>query len=63
MDQYLSTWLVLVFIVAGFVLIISWIVLPFAVFGLKRLMRDVVHQQQRTNELLEQWSRERNGRS
>ena len=29
-----------------------WILLPFAVFGMKDLLRDVLKEQRRTNELL-----------
>ena len=62
MDPQISAWLMLVMIGAAVVLLIGWIVLPFAVFGLKSLLRDAIRQQQRTNELLEQWARERSGR-
>lgn len=63
MDPQVSAWLMLVAIGAAVVLVIGWIILPFAVFGLKSLVRDAIRQQQRTNELLEQWARERNGRT
>jgi hypothetical protein len=35
------------------VLVVVWIVLPFAIFGLKPLLRELVREQRRTNELLE----------
>lgn len=35
------------------VLVVVWIVLPFAVFGLKPLLRELIREQRRTNELLE----------
>jgi hypothetical protein len=63
MDAQFSLWLTGVVMLLGIVLIVSWIILPFAVFGLKSLLRDAIKQQQRTNELLEQWARERNGRT
>jgi len=34
------------------VLIVCWIVLPFAVIGTKPILRELVAQQRRTNELL-----------
>lgn len=43
-------------IVAIFVAVL-WVLLPFAVFGLKDLVREAVAQQRRTNELLEQLSK------
>lgn len=36
------------------VLVILWALLPFAVFGIKDLIRDVVDEQKKTNKLLEQ---------
>ena len=63
MDPQFSLWFSVVVTLLGIVLIISWIILPFAVFGLKSLLRETIRQQQRTNELLEQWARERTGRS
>lgn len=38
--------------VAVVVLVIVWIILPFAVIGTKPLLRRILHEQQRTNELL-----------
>ena len=43
---------ILLFTLLGAVLVIVWIVLPFAVFGTKPLLRAVLREQQRTNELL-----------
>jgi len=40
-------------IIVGVIIAILWILLPFAVFGLKDLMRKVLSEQRRTNELLE----------
>ena len=54
----LYAFLVLLGIVVG----ILWVLLPFAVFGMKPLMRLILRQQQRTNELLEQAARERHGK-
>ena len=40
----------------AFALIVSilWILVPFAVFGIKPLLHDLIAQQKRTNELLAQ---------
>lgn len=43
----------MVLIVLAIIVAILWILLPFAVFGLKDLMRKVLSEQRRTNELLE----------
>ena len=40
-------------IVLGVVLLVCWIVLPFAVIGLKPLVRDLIREQQATNKLIE----------
>lgn len=40
--------------IAGLFIAVLWIVLPFAVFGLKRLVRECIEQQRKTNELLVQ---------
>jgi hypothetical protein len=37
----------------GFVLVLGWIVLPFAIIGTKPLLKDLLREQRRTNELLE----------
>jgi uncharacterized membrane protein len=36
------------------VLVIAWIVMPFAIIGTKPLLRDLLSEQRRTNELLRQ---------
>jgi hypothetical protein len=36
----------------GLVLAVCWIVLPFALIGLKPLLRELIREQKRTNELL-----------
>jgi predicted PurR-regulated permease PerM len=45
--------LALVAIVLGVVLIVCWIVLPFAVIGTKPLVRELIREQQTTNKLIE----------
>ena len=41
------------FILLGFVVAVLWIFMPFAVFGLKDLVKNLITKQARTNELLE----------
>ena len=36
----------------GIVLVIAWILLPFAMFGLKPLLRDLIKEARETNALL-----------
>lgn len=42
----------LLFLLLFFILVLIWIVLPFAVFGIKDLLREVIAEQKKTNELL-----------
>jgi predicted PurR-regulated permease PerM len=49
--------LALVAIALGIVLIVCWIVLPFAVIGTKPLVRELIREQQATNRLLEAQAR------
>jgi Tfp pilus assembly protein PilX len=44
--------LTVLLVLLGVLVAILWILLPFAVFGMKPLLRTVVEQQRRTNELL-----------
>ena len=39
-------------LVLGLVLLVAWILLPFAMFGLKPLPRELINEQRKTNELL-----------
>lgn len=39
-------------VIIAFVLLVCWIVLPFAVLGTKPLLRELIREQKRTNELL-----------
>ncbi|MBI5875256.1 MAG: hypothetical protein HZB81_05340 [Deltaproteobacteria bacterium] len=43
----------IVFILLLFVLMAIWIALPFSVFGIKDLLREIAEEQKKTNELLE----------
>lgn len=45
---YVGAW------IAGLFILALWVVLPFAVFGLKGLVRECLEQQRKTNELLAQ---------
>jgi predicted PurR-regulated permease PerM len=49
--------LALLAIVLGVVLIVCWIVLPFAVLGTKPLVRELIREQQTTNRLIEAQTR------
>ncbi|HYB11101.1 MAG TPA: hypothetical protein VEJ16_15670 [Alphaproteobacteria bacterium] len=42
----------LAFVVVVFILAVLWFCLPFAVFGVKPLLREVLEQQRQTNEYL-----------
>jgi ABC-type sulfate transport system permease component len=46
--------LVLVASIVGLIIAVLWILLPFAVFGSKDILRELVEQQKRTNALLDQ---------
>ncbi|RYF30622.1 MAG: hypothetical protein EOO23_04740 [Comamonadaceae bacterium] len=41
------------FVVLGILIAILWILLPFAVFGSKDLLRELIREQKRNNELLQ----------
>ncbi len=42
----------LLFLLLFFILVLIWIALPFYVFGIKDLLREVIEEQKKTNELL-----------
>lgn len=46
--------LMVLVVVGGIALLIAWILLPFAMFGLKGRMSTLIAETQRTNALLEQ---------
>ena len=52
MDTSTMSVMYLVAVILAIVLLVCWIVLPFAVIGTKPLLRDLLHEQRRTNELL-----------
>lgn len=43
----------LVIVLAGLLIGILWILMPFAVFGIKDLARELIKEQRKTNQLLE----------
>jgi hypothetical protein len=56
-----TTWLtalpagaVVAFMLLGVLLVILWIALPLAIFGTKPILRKLLYEMQRTNDLLEQ---------
>ena len=51
-QMYELVWVAM--IVFGIVLSIAWIVLPFALIGTKPLLRELIAETKRTNELLRQ---------
>lgn len=46
-------------VIFGLVLLVCWIVLPFALIGTKAILRELVREQRRTNALLEAAARDR----
>jgi hypothetical protein len=47
--------LILIATLLGVLLIGAWIVLPFAIIGTKPLLRDLLAEVRKTNELLRRW--------
>lgn len=56
MSDYGATLYMLLF-VFGLVLLVCWIVLPFAVLGVKPLLRELIAEQAKTNRLLDELRR------
>lgn len=48
-----GSWVTVLAFLAALVLLVVWIVLPFAVMGTKDLLRDLLREAKRTNQLLE----------
>jgi predicted PurR-regulated permease PerM len=46
--------LTIISVILALVLVVCWIILPFAVIGTKPLLRDLLREQKRSNELLAQ---------
>lgn len=51
MEAYPLVWLFVVLL--GLILLIAWIVLPIAIIGTKPLLRQLIAETKRTNDLLE----------
>lgn len=54
-DSFSTTFIgtIVLFLLFVFViLLVLWLVLPFSVFGIKRLIREAIEEQRRTNALL-----------
>ena len=47
-------WLYIALALFSIVIVLAWILMPFAIFGLQGKMGEVARQQRRTNDLLEQ---------
>lgn len=47
-------------VLLGLVIAVLWVFMPFAIFGLKDLTRDLIREQRRTNDLLEKLTAQRN---
>jgi hypothetical protein len=54
MDTTLSGWIGIALWVLGFIIAVLWVLMPFAIFGTKPLMRELIAEQRRTNRLLEE---------
>jgi hypothetical protein len=64
--MHLDAGLYFLVVLFGLVLIVCWIVLPFAVIGVKDLLRQLLTEQKRTNVMLElatRNARERNAKT
>lgn len=46
-------------VLLGVVIAVLWVFMPFAIFGLKDLTRELIREQRRTNELLEKLASQR----
>jgi tellurite resistance protein TehA-like permease len=46
--------LTMIGIILALVLVVCWIILPFAILGTKPLLRDLLREQKRSNDLLSQ---------
>lgn len=54
MDASVGLGVMALLYVLALVLVVAWVVLPFALIGTKPLLRQLIAEQQRTNRLLEQ---------
>lgn len=59
MESQVGGFLYIALVIFGLVLLVCWIVLPFALIGTKPILRELVREQRRTNALLEAAARDR----
>ena len=55
LDDYTTSMIAVIgffFSVILIILILLWVILPFSIFGMKGLVREVIEEQQKTNKLL-----------
>jgi hypothetical protein len=52
MDAQTGGTIYLVLVLVALVVAVLWVLLPFAVFGMKALLRQAIHEQRRTVDLL-----------
>lgn len=52
--QHVGPAVAMVILLLGIALVVCWIILPFAILGTKPLLRQLLAEQRRTNELLVQ---------
>lgn len=62
MGNEIAGTLYIALVVLGLVLLVCWIVLPFALIGTKPILRSLLREQRRTNDLLQAAARERSPR-
>jgi hypothetical protein len=54
MDTTFTGWIGIALWVLGFIIAVLWVLMPFAIFGTKPLVRELIAEQRRTNRLLEE---------
>ena len=55
LDDYTTSIIAVIgffFFILLIILILLWVILPFSIFGMKGLVREVIEEQQKTNKLL-----------
>ncbi len=55
LDDYATSMIAVIgffFFILLIILILLWVILPFSIFGMKGLVREVIEEQQKTNKLL-----------
>lgn len=59
MDPSTYGWLIVLATLLVTVIVVLWILLPFAIFGLKGLVRELLHEQRTTNDLLRRFGNDK----